>query len=56
MVIVCKQDSGDRVADISDADLRAFNEDLWEQCGAQFEDGAADTHSGDAHVDVFEHL
>ena len=56
VVIVCKEDSGERIADISDADLRAFNEDLWERCGAQFEDGAAETHSGDAHVDVFEHL
>jgi hypothetical protein len=32
VVVVCKPDSADRIAEISDPDLRAFNEGLLEEC------------------------
>jgi hypothetical protein len=32
VVVVCKPDSGERIADISDRDLRTFNEELLEEC------------------------
>ncbi len=55
VVIVCKEDSGDRIAEIADADIRGFNEDLWERCRTQF-DGGGDTHTTGDHEDVFQHL
>lgn len=56
VAIVCKEDSGDLIADIQDAEVRALNEELWATCGAQFQDGAADSHADGGHVDVLEHI
>ena len=56
VVIVCKANSGTLISDIADAELRAFNEELWARCANQFGAGHEDPHTDGDHVDVFEHI